>query len=280
MLYIIISILCTVVLGFAFKEFQKRDLSVFDIILWNYFFCSLFGFIFYNMSSNYGFNFDDLYIAIVLGALFILGFNWYAQSIQTNGLAMTTVIQKMSVVFTVIVAFFLGENLNKLQMFAVFISIFAIYFLTSPDEKIAKLNKTIFFAAATSTFIEILFIYKNKLSIGDNSNGLVFTSLIFFMAFCFGLLFALAKKQYPQFKSKLLFSGFFLAIPNFASIFFMNLALAQKIPGSIVFPVLNCSVILLSVLISILIYKEKITTKKTIGLILALIALYIISRFL
>jgi len=116
MLYIIISILCTVVLGFAFKEFQKRDLSVFDIILWNYFFCSLFGFIFYNMSSNYGFNFDDLYIAIVLGALFILGFNWYAQSIQTNGLAMTTVIQKMSVVFTVIVAFFLGENLNKLQM--------------------------------------------------------------------------------------------------------------------------------------------------------------------
>jgi len=232
------------------------------------------------MSSNYGFNFDDLYIAIVLGALFILGFNWYAQSIQTNGLAMTTVIQKMSVVFTVIVAFFLGENLNKLQMFAVFISIFAIYFLTSPDEKIAKLNKTIFFAAATSTFIEILFIYKNKLSIGDNSNGLVFTSLIFFMAFCFGLLFALAKKQYPQFKSKLLFSGFFLAIPNFASIFFMNLALAQKIPGSIVFPVLNCSVILLSVLISILIYKEKITTKKTIGLILALIAVYIISRFL
>ena len=81
-------------------------------------------------------------------------------------------------------------------------------------------------------------------------------------------------------KKEIIISGLALAIPNFASIYFLNHALHQQIPGSIAFPILNCSVILISVLVSILFYGEKFTTKKFIGLLLALLAVFIISKYL
>ena len=107
-----------------------------------------------------------------------------------------------------------------------------------------------------------------------------FTSSIFFIAFLFGLIFMLTKKETVLLKKEIIISGLALAIPNFASIYFLNHALRQQIPGSIAFPILNCSVILISVLVSILFYSEKFTTKKFAGLLLALLAVFIISKYL
>jgi len=280
MLSLIISICCTVLLGFGFKEFQKRNYSIFSIILLNYFFCSIIGFILIAFSEQLQFHLDELLISILLGAFFILGFNWYAQSIKSNGLAMTTVIQKMSVVVTVIVALIMGDSLNLYQKIAVLLAIIAIYFLTSGDTKVGKMGNVIFLAAGASSCIEILFIYKNKYAENLNSSGMQFTSSIFFIAFLFGLIFMLTKKETVLLKKEIIISGLALAIPNFASIYFLNHALSQQIPGSIAFPILNCSVILISVLVSILFYGEKFTTKKFAGLLLALLAVFIISKYL
>lgn len=280
MISLIISILCTVALGFAFKEYYKRNLSILSVIIWNYFFCSIIGFGLVFLYKNSHISSKEIFIANALGLLFIIGFNSYAKSIYHNGLALTTVIQKMSVVVTVIIAFLLGDILNSYQKIAVIISIAAIYFLTSPEKKIQKLNYIIFIAAIISACIEILFIIKNKMQNSSPQNGILFTSLIFVSAFIFGSLYMLISIKKPALDRNNILAGLILGVPNFASIYYLNKALATSIPGSVVFPILNCSVILISVILSFFIYKEQLNIKKKIGLILAVIAVYIISKYL
>ena len=52
--------------------------------------------------------------------------------------------------------------------------------------------------------------------------------------------------------------GILLGIPNFYSIYFLMMALNNEMSGSVFFPTLNCSVIALSSLLGIYLFKEKL----------------------
>ena len=86
------------------------------------------------------------------------------------------------------------------------------------------------------------------------------------------------KSSFPITKSELLF-GILLGIPNFYSIYFLMMALNHEMSGSVFFPALNCSVILVSTLIGKYVFKESFNDRQLMGVALSMISIFLIFYF-
>ena len=99
---------------------------------------------------------------------------------------------------------------------------------------------------------------------------------VFFVAFLAGLLKIIYSQQKIQLKN--IMAGISLGIPNYLSIYFVLEALDQ-LGGIIVFPVLNIGVVLLSSILSFMIYKEYLSKLNWSGIALACISIILILVF-
>ena len=83
---------------------------------------------------------------------------------------------------------------------------------------------------------------------------------------------------------KILLWGIVLGISNYGSIYFLIKALNHKnslgstLDGSIVFGINNLGVIALSVIIGLIVFKEKFLKINWVGIILSFFAIYILSK--
>jgi len=113
----------------------------------------------------------------------------------------------------------------------------------------------------------------------------LFTAVLFTMAALAGLTTKLIQKTSfnELIHKKTLIWGIGLGISNYGSLYFLIKALNYKnmlgesMNGSIVFGINNLGVIALSVLIGLLVFKEKFLKINWIGIVLSCIAIYILS---
>lgn len=286
MMYLIVCILCTSCLGLMFKYFDLKSYALDRIILINYLTCGCIGW-FYFQNNIFTVEKTNWFpYSIILGLLFILGFTFYAKSVVLIGVSLATVVQKLSVVFTVMIAIILGDRLTLFQWLGVGLSPLAVYLIFYKPKKntpkIKKSNKTLIYLwgiIIISTSIEILFIILNKMSIQIDAFQLVLTTYVFLSAFIFALLFSIFSKSVFKISKIEIVAGILLGIPNFFSIYYLNKALNHGIPGSILFPILNCSVIIISSGVGILAFNEPVSKQKKLGLIIAIIALFLVGYF-
>lgn len=278
MIYLFACILCTFSLGLIFKVLNNKNHSVFSIILVNYLICSCIGLIKMKTTLN---QIDpvSLNTGILIGLLFIIGFNVFGLSIQKSGLGITSLVQKLSVIATVIASLFLGEVISYLKYFGLLLSLIALYLLFVPENN--EKSKTNYFtyllllSFCIASCIEIAFLVynKNKNVIHDATQ---FTTIVFFSSAFFGLIYYFIKLRSIPTKYELVW-GAILGIPNYFSIEFLNLSLESGMHGSIFFPILNISVILLSGISGYLIFKEKFSRRQIWGYLFAFMSIAIIS---
>ena len=266
MVYLLICILCTSCLGLMFKYFDLRAYALDRIILVNYLTCGLIGWFYFQDNILLVDKASWFSYSIILGFLFILGFTLYAKSVVLYGLSLATVVQKLSVVITVVIAVFLGDQLTFLQW---------IGLVKKPIQGQLYLFGIIMISSA----IEILFIILNKKNFNIASFQLVLTTYVFIFAFGFALIFFFLKTKTIRISKIELIAGVLLGIPNFFSIFYLNKALNHGLPGSILFPLLNCTVIIISSSLGILLFNEPASKHKKMGLVFAIIAIFLVSYF-
>ena len=121
---------------------------------------------------------------------------------------------------------------------------------------------------ATLNFAEAKVVDSNQLGL--------FTPTAFAIAAIFGIVYLLYKKQIPS-KKSLLF-GLVLGIPNYFSIYILLKALeGSGFESSIVFPINNMGVVLVSTLISLIWFGEKLSIKNYIGLAISILAISLIA---
>jgi len=90
------------------------------------------------------------------------------------------------------------------------------------------------------------------------------------------IVYLLYKKQIPS-KKSLLF-GLVLGIPNYFSIYILLKALeGSGLESSIVFPINNMGVVLVSTLISLIWFGEKLSIKNYIGVAISILAISLIA---
>ena len=221
--------------------------------------------------------------ALFLSFCFISFFNVTAFTMQKVGMIVTSIFQKVSLIFPVImgIAFF-GEATSIFKYAGIALAILAIILINLSDktdsnvvEKIKKYWYWPFIVLLGSGIIELVLFYIEETEKVQGSM-LEFVSTLFFLAGCWGFLFMVFTKKL-RFHKQDIIAGVTLGIPNFFSIYLIIVGLASGYDGSVLFPLNNLGVIVATSIIGILIFKEKLIPANYLGLLCALIAVGLIS---
>lgn len=288
MILLIVCIACNVLLGVTFKLFDKYDIDTFGAIIINYFVATFMAVLILRdlPFPNDVFTISWFPYALGLGFTFIIGFNILGLTFQRFGISITTIVQKMSLILPVAFAISLyGEPITLMKSIGIILALIAIVLANFPDSKVdVNEGKTkIDFLFLASVFvmsggIEIALFYVNAAGIVENGD-MQFTSTTFLIAGILGLGYYLFSKfKNPvQIRQREIIAGLILGVPNFFTIYLLVLLLNKGWQGSVLFPTLNISILISATLVGILLFQEKLSLVKSIGLASALLAIILIS---
>ena len=288
MINIIASILLFNILIIGFKIFEKYKVNNLVALIVNYLtgaFCSYY-YLESDFTIEYIFQADWLYHAIAIGALFIIVFNLYSLGIQKVGISTTTIANKMSVIIPVGVALTLypENNFDILKAVAFLLALFGIYLSVTKEKKLA-LNKKylglilfVFLGQGISdaTFNDFAQSFNNVFK----KETFLFFMTLFLAASIVGIIIHLGSffKNSKKISFKDILSGIFFGIPNFFCLFFFLKALKiSSISSAEVFAIVSIGVVILSSLIGLVIFKEKLTKNNWIGILLSICSIYLFS---
>ena len=278
----ICAIFCTTLLGILFKEAGDRKLNLYNVVKINYSTCILLGLLHTDRQLHADTLADLLKHAIPLGVLFYAGFSSFAYSVKFCGLPLSTSYQKLSIALSVPYLACSGIPLNLIQIAGFTSALLAIYAFHK-----AKSNSTIntiqqrlllWSCLIISAIIEVGFANYNAHSKQVHSSSIMLATLVFLFALSTGMIHSAIypKTTYTKSLKAEIGYGILLGIPNYYSIYSLIGALHSEIAPERFYPILNCSVILLSVLVARSIYHEKLNRNQLLGIILSLVAVILL----
>lgn len=286
-IYIPIAIVFVTMLFIIIRFFGRYKVDAFQAITFNYFTACLCAF-FANYTSNLA-NINllpqCLLFGMPIGILFIVIFYLMSLVTQSFGVAITSVLSKMSVVIPIAAGVWLyNEKLDALRITGIVIALVAVY-LTSLKERSAaaptNLKKLIlllvFFIGSGLVDTSIKYVQATRMTASTEN---LYIIGIFGSAGMFGIL----KTMYNYFKKgsgiylKNIIGGIVLGSFNFYSLFFVIKAL--QFPGaksSITFAVINIGVLITAALCGLIFFREKFSSINYAGFLMALIAIVLLS---
>lgn len=283
MIWLILNILVSGVLYLIFRLFPKYKVDNLVAVIVNYLTASTLGLLMMDTAIAGVISRPWFPIAFCMGIFFIFIFLLMAESSQVNGISMTSVANKMSLIIPVIAGIFLyNESITWLMVTGIILALVSVI-LTSIKDKSMALSKNgtfililIFFG---SGLIDIMMKYMQHHYLSENE-GAAFVMVIFMAAAIFGLLWMLLtqRDRFRNFNKASIVGGIALGIPNFGSIYFLILALEKSgLQSSVLYPINNMGIVGISALFGILIFKEKINLINFIGILLAIAAIALIA---
>ena len=223
--------------------------------------------------------------SLIIGFLFIVTFNLLAFGTQKIGIAISTVANKMSMIIPVIIGISLfSEKLGMFKLIGIVLAISAIYMTSTKsgklsfDKKFLPIILLIFFGQGMA---DGTLSWAQKFSINDENTPLFFAS-VFLIAGILGSMFLIYETIKNGFKLefKNLMWGIGLGIPNYLTLHFFVRSLQSPIfESSQVFPIVNMGVIVLTALAGILLFREKLSFFNWGGILVAVLAISLITFF-
>lgn len=280
MFYIVLSIICSVSVGALLKFSKRYSFDIIQVIAVNYILALGLCYITFrpdvsvvNSSSPW-----KIYIglAVLLPSVFLL----LASSIKHIGIVKTDIAQRLSLFIPILAAYFIfKENFTTLKLMGLIVGFPAIFLTLSKKQSDTQENKWIFPVLVLLGFgiIDILFkqIALEKSIPYTTSLFLVFSGALV-LALCFTIYSVFVKKNPIQWKNIII--GAFLGILNFGNIlFYLKAHKAFSENPSTVFAAMNLGVIVLGSLVGIVAFKEKVTLKNYIGIVLAVGSIVLIT---
>lgn len=284
MIYLIASIFSSTAIYVIFRWAKNYSCKLNALITTNYLVASILGFGFLMKFDINPFveNNHWLSFGVILGVMYILMFFLIGTSSQKAGITVTTLANKLSLVFPVFFSlFWFNEHITTLKYFGIIGAITAVS-LTLYKKDVKRTN--IFYFALPiaiffgSGFIDSFIKYVQALQITEKLSA-AFSSFVFFVAFLCGIvvtsLKSINKKQ--KLHTPTLLLGTLLGLANFGSLYFILQALNKSnMESSLVFALNNMMIVALSAILGFLIFKERLNRINVVGIVLAIISLYIL----
>ncbi len=292
-LNLIISIFCSTGMIMSFKEFEKRNIALFPAILVNYLVTSALA-LFFSLNSLEKFvstaDIHLILLGIFTGVMFIIIFNLTGKSTAILGGSVSATIQRVSLIIpTIFAAIYYGEAFTRNHIFGVLLVLISIYLIIflgkekkqdqvskKDSSKILLYSLACFFGVG---FSDVILKIAQQSYMGDTLDP-AYITMLFPAALLTGLITLLfRRKDMPQFRSlKTWIGGLVLGCFNYASLYFFLMAMSSgNIPGTQLFPINSIGIIVLSTLLAILIYKEKINKFIIAGIAVAIAAIVLIT---
>jgi drug/metabolite transporter (DMT)-like permease len=264
-----------------FKLFKNHNVNTLHAIVFNYITASTCGILFYDKKIDVVDFVDQLwfYVAIGLGFLFISIFNVMALTAQKNGLSVASVASKMSVIIPVLFGIIVyNESIGFYKVLGIILALVAVVLASIKQTSNVRLTRSIYLPI-------ILFFGSGVIETSVNhfapeGNMPLFLAIIFASAGIIGFASMLIKslKEKQVFKTKTIPFGFALGLVNYCSMYFLLKALrVEGFESSAVFTVNNVAIVATSCLIGLLIFKEAISTKNWVGIVLALVSIILVT---
>src|SRR5688572_10202042 len=138
MIYLILSILSTVLVICTFKILEKRSIGSFNAIIINYLICLIIAAVSSGVNTNHIAEGSATWLpwALVTGFCFIGGFNLMAITVRKTGITAASVASKNSLALSVPISLWLyGESFHWLKVSGLILAIPAIYLTVKKKEE-------------------------------------------------------------------------------------------------------------------------------------------------
>ncbi|MFY7825973.1 MAG: EamA/RhaT family transporter [Flectobacillus sp.] len=291
MLSLILSVLFSVLLLVNFRLHPNFKVNTFQAIILNYPVCFLTGLLM--LPSEQAFHFDihaegSLY-ALILGVGFVVTFILSGVSTQKMGMTATSLANNISLVIPVIFSLLFltrAGSFDFLNYEGLALAIGAVALSTFKKEEDTASGKEKNWLLPLAVFVmygitNTTFNFLSASFIKSDEQRIPYTLTILIGSMVFGLFVLLYRKvkHHENINLISLIAAIPLGVPNFLSFYYLLKALSDyDNNGAYVLPLYNISVIMVSSLVGIVFFKEKLTKLNYLGLLLALIAIFLINH--
>lgn len=275
MLYLILSIICSVSVGVIFKIARKKETNAKQIVLFNYFFAIVLCYLVFSPDLATVNHEIPILLYGSLGILLPLVFMFLIASIKNIGIVKTDAAQRLSLFVSILAAWLLfREQFSLAKLIGIgigFAALFCVLNKTADNQK-TDLKYPVFVFLGFG-LIDILF---KKVAAFTTIPYTTSLFVVFGIALFLMLTVVLYEKLLLKinFESKNLVFGFFVGCFNFGNIlFYLKAHQFYSTHPSTVFAGMNMGVILLGSIVGVVVFKEKLSKLNYFGLILALFSI-------
>lgn len=291
MLYLVASILLSVTLLLNFRIFPRFGVNTTQAIVFNYPVCFLTGLLLMPAGQSFSIDFSQTWtwMALALGVGFIITFLLSGASTQRSGITATSLANNLSLVIPVTFSLLVlggGKTFDGFNYLGLVLALVAVGLSTykAPErEATLQTENAIWLPIAvflmyglTNTIIN----YMNIRYITATNQTIPVTLTMVLGAVIAGLVLLVVRllQGKERVESRNLLAAVSLGVPNFLSFYTLLLALsAFGGNGAFVYPLYNIGVIIVSALVAALFFKEKLSLLNKVGLLLAVLAIGLIS---
>jgi drug/metabolite transporter (DMT)-like permease len=277
MIFVLFAILCSVTVSINLKLFKRYYTNAYQAIVFNYPTAALLCFYFFKPSFSTIPTINNWLLFFVMALLMLSIFYFISKSISTSGIVLTAIAQRLSLVIPVLAAFLIfNEDLSSIKIIGLGVGLLAIC-ASVPSGKFKSGNIKFWYPVIVFTGTGVLDILFNMIT---KLKEISFTTALFYIfsiATILGFV-SLFKVRKSKFQLKSVLAGIILGVFNFGSIYFYIKALhLESHRPSVIFSALDIGVIALGSLVGVILFKEKLSQFNKLGLVLAIIAICILT---
>jgi len=285
-IYLVLSVLSSTLIYMVFKIFRSFNINVLNALIVNYVTAAVFGFSLQSTSVDLASlpSFNWFVPAAFLGIFFICIFYLMAMTTEKHGMSVVSVASKMSLSIPVVfVIFYFSEVVTAIKIIGILFALISVYLVSSGEGEGLKFKfKTLLLPFAVflgSGIIETSIKILQQDYVPSVETPVFSASIFLFAALTGSVIFIVRlvrKKVFIGIKDIL--AGVALGIPNYFSIYFLIEALRNpNLDSSVVFVINNVSIVLLSTLVGVLLFKEHLVRKNKIGILIAIISIVLVA---
>jgi len=284
MIFLVLTIISSSLIFTIFKVAGRRGIDNYALITVNYMVAAALGLFLGGFPRLADGNQGWLGMAMIIGILFIAIFLVMALTTQKAGMAVSTIASKMSVVIPITFSLlFFKENISFFKILSIMVALVAVLLTiyrkgngkSSPSP--ALLLPVILFLG-TGT-IDSLVKFSQEVYIGSDKS-IPFATVLFMISAISGffLLGFMTESRKALAERKVIIAGTILGIINFGSLYGLINALESDLfDSSVLFGINNIGIVLLSVILALSIFREKLLPVNWAGIVLSLVSIYMLS---
>lgn len=279
MIFLLLSVFLSSLLFIGFKWLSRQSVYLLMVILGNYVSCIVTAYIINKGFSLAFFSTADIIQCLGLGILFFFTFYAMGYSSTHIGVGITGASTKMSLVIPVLFGtLFLNEPFHLFQIFGFIMALISVVLISyNPLDHISRTQLLIpIFIFFSSGLIDTLLNIIQSTFVQKQASLATGIAIIFTGALISSVVFIAITNRAILTHTRSLLFGFLLGIPNYFSVYFLILALGSGLlPSNLFYMINNTAVMLLSFLLALVLFKEQINYRKLIGIIMAVMAIYL-----
>ncbi len=279
MLNLILTIICSTSIALILKFNNVRKGNELVLLMGNYFVASIITLVMIFAERDLNYSTSTLLFGLLLGSTFVYSFFAFAKAVAAAGTPLASLSSRLSVIIPVFFSIIIYSEIPDISDyfgFSLAIVTIILFYFSLKSNKSRKLLP-----------VDFLYLFIVLAGIGINDFGMkifqqwrpaeeksFFLFVIFTSAFFYTAIVVFFKRIKITLKD--FTRGNMLGVPNIFSSFFLIGAL-NSLPGIIVYPVVNIGIIVLTTILAMLIWKEKVDIFGTGALIFGILAIILLN---